>query len=54
MNSEELQAAYGGNRLVEAPSNSFERVREFMQAFGHPVYEIPTEIDEEYWLHMLL
>lgn len=34
--------------------NSFERVKEFMLAFGHPVYDKPTEITDEAWLHMRL
>lgn len=34
--------------------NSFERVKEFMVTFGHPVFDKPTEITDENWLHMRL
>lgn len=70
MDSETLQQAYGGTEaehaaLVkhyddldaekrEAARNSFDRVREFMLAFGHPVHDEPTEIADEGWLHMRL
>jgi predicted HAD superfamily Cof-like phosphohydrolase len=36
------------------PTNSYERVREFMEKFGHPVYDSPTEIMDADWLHMRL
>ena len=36
------------------PTNSYQRVKEFMEKFGHPVYERPTEIEDEDWLHMRL
>jgi len=35
-------------------TNSYERVKEFMETFGHPVYERPTEISDADWLHMRL
>src|SRR5690348_15404461 len=34
--------------------NSYERVREFMETFGHPVFDKPTEITDADWLHMRL
>lgn len=34
--------------------NSYERVREFMETFGHPVFDEPTEITDADWLHMRL
>lgn len=34
--------------------NSFEMVKEFMLAFGHPVLETPTPIDDEDWEKMRL
>lgn len=34
--------------------NSYELVREFMEKFGHPVYDRPTVIDDEDWLTMRL
>lgn len=34
--------------------NSYERVREFMETFGHPVYDRPQEITDADWLHMRL
>lgn len=39
---------------VKIPANSFDRVKEFMVKFGHPVYDRPTEIEDEDWLHMRL
>ena len=36
------------------PSNSYERVREFMEAFGHPVYDEPELIDDTLWEAMRL
>lgn len=69
-NSEELKFAFGGpskeaydrasKRLedaitaLERPQNSFERVMEFMVAFGHPVLEKPTLIEDEAWEAMRL
>ena len=60
MNSEELQVSFGRGkgwgksvedlqRVPEeafkvAPRNSYEKVREFHEAFGHPVAEEPTAI----------
>jgi predicted HAD superfamily Cof-like phosphohydrolase len=38
----------------EKNRNSYERVREFMEAFGHPVYDKPTDIEDADWLHMRL
>lgn len=35
-------------------NNSYERVKEFMLKFGHPVYDKPTEIEDGDWLHMRL
>lgn len=52
MNTEELRAAYGDVR--EAPQNSFERVVEFMETFGHPVYQHPTLIKDGLWEVMRL
>lgn len=34
--------------------NSYTRVREFMEAFGHPVFDEPTKIDDEGWERMRL
>lgn len=34
--------------------NSYQMVKEFMLAFGHPVYASPTVITDEAWLHMRL
>lgn len=34
--------------------NSFERVKEFMVKFGHPVHDEPQEITDEAWLEMRL
>lgn len=58
-NSEELARAYsavesGSQRVAEEMSNSYERVREFMEAFGHPVYEEPALIDDSAWEAMRL
>lgn len=36
------------------PTNSFERVREFMEKFGHPVYDEPTLIEDQLWEAMRL
>lgn len=45
MNTEELQASYG-DRFFDAAlgdtRNSFERVREFHEVFGHPVADAPA------------
>lgn len=34
--------------------NSYERVREFMETFGHPVYDKPTVIEDSDWEKMRL
>jgi predicted HAD superfamily Cof-like phosphohydrolase len=34
--------------------NSYQRVREFMEAFGHPVYDNPTVIEDHGWEKMRL
>lgn len=39
---------------VTIPLNSYDRVKEFMLKFGHPVLNKPTEIDDAAWLHMRL
>lgn len=57
MNSRELREAYVEAYPVDPPrkpSNSFERVREFMEAFGHPVYEKPATIKDHAWEQMRL
>lgn len=66
MDSRELQEAYGASRAtlddLQAQAlhegrkrrNSYQLVREFMETFGHPVYNKPTEITDEDWLHMRL
>lgn len=36
------------------PWNSYLRVKEFMEAFGHPVMDKPTPIDDSAWLDMRL
>jgi len=51
MRTEELQAAYCPK---EKPSNSYERVREFMENYGHPVYDEPTVIVDANWERMRL
>ena len=52
MNSEEMQKAYTdnvGERILDLIladiRNSYERVREFHEVFGHPVADEPTTID---------
>lgn len=57
MNTEELQRAYGGSYLsafLADYRNSYERVKEFMKKFGHPVYEQPVLIDDQQWEAMRL
>jgi predicted HAD superfamily Cof-like phosphohydrolase len=61
MNSEELQTAFSGGyamKSFDAPTeddrNSYERVREFMEKFGHPVYDTPQLIDDPAWEQMRL
>jgi predicted HAD superfamily Cof-like phosphohydrolase len=39
---------------LKIPVNSYDRVKEFMLKFGHPVAEKPTEITDAAWLHMRL
>ena len=60
MNSAELQEAYTGRggwgkgkgRLAEVKPNSFQMVREFMETFGHPVFDKPTLIEDKAWEEM--
>lgn len=56
MDSETLQASYGSVFLKEAtgPQNSYQRVREFMERFGHPVYDAPQAIEDADWEKMRL
>lgn len=63
-NSEELQDAFGTfeenfsesmSHLVEREyPRSYDMVREFMDKFGHPVYDTPKQIEDADWLHMRL
>lgn len=52
MQSSELQEAYCPQK--KGPRNSYERVREFMENYGHPVYDEPTVIEDEAWERMRL
>src|SRR6478736_6317969 len=54
MNSEELQEAYGYTDCSIDNRNSYQRVREFMEKFGHPVYDKPTKISDPGWEKMRL
>lgn len=54
MDSHELREAYGGIGLENKQPNSYEMVREFMEIFGHPVYDRPTLIADEGWEQMRL
>jgi predicted HAD superfamily Cof-like phosphohydrolase len=54
MRTEELQEAYGPKPEVKGPRNSYERVREFMENYGHPVYDEPTAIADPNWETMRL
>lgn len=50
MNTEELQTAYGRwtvGGLGGDERNSFERVKEFHQTFGHPVADAPTIANDD-------
>lgn len=46
--------AIGWEDRPKVPQNSYERVVEFMEAFGHPVYETPRLIEDEGWEKMRL
>lgn len=50
MQSSELQEAYCPQK--KGPRNSYERVREFMENYGHPVYDNPRLIDDPSWEKM--
>lgn len=52
MQSEELREAYCPKQ--KGPRNSYERVREFMEKFGHPVYDEPQLIGDQLWEVMRL
>ena len=56
--SKSEESARAASKFFEAAMadyrNSYERVREFMEAFGHPVYDEPTEVMDADWLHMRL
>lgn len=67
MDSKELQDSYGNlvDSLMESVKQnqrqlwkelptSFTMVREFMETFGHPVYDTPRNIEDEAWLKMRL
>lgn len=67
MDSEELQKSYGNmvdalmenvkhnqRQLWRELPTSFTMVREFMEFFGHPVYDTPKNIEDEAWLKMRL
>jgi predicted HAD superfamily Cof-like phosphohydrolase len=54
VNTEELRAAYGERATKDRPQNSYERVVEFMETFGHPVYDEPTLIKDTLWEVMRL
>lgn len=56
MNTEELQNAYGPIseywENVRYNMNSYQRVKEFMETFGHPVYDEPQVIEDVDWEKM--
>lgn len=68
MNTEELQRAYGAVlspedeiallkrriKLLTEQRNSYEQVAEFMEVFGHPVFDRPQTIEDADWEKMRL
>jgi len=58
--TEELQEAYSrvddmvGRMVSTLMNNSYNRVREFMETFGHPVYDEPQLINDPSWEMMRL
>ena len=40
--------------VATSPQNSYQRVREFMETFGHPTFDTPGLIDDEAWEQMRL
>ena len=42
------------DEIILYPSNSYERVKQFMEKFKHPVYDKPQLIEDEGWEQMRL